>query len=311
MLNVKNLINEYLEYLEVEKGASVKTSENYGRYLRQFFNWVKEYLGNDNFKPEDINLELVRKYRLWLNRRKLKNGKEIKKITQNYYIIALRCFLKYLAKRDIKSLSAEQVELAKQEMRQVDFLEGDDLRRFLASANGDNIRALRDRAILEILFSTGLRVSELCALNREDINLDKNEFSVRGKGGKIRVVFLSNDAKISLQKYLEKRKDTDLALFISIGKNYEKSFLKKKDLRITARSIQRLVKKYAIKAGVVGKRVTPHVLRHSFATNLLQNGADLRSVQAMLGHSSISTTQIYTHITDAHLKEIHQKFHKK
>ncbi len=309
MLNVKNLINEFLEYLEVEKGASVKTSENYGRYLRQFFNWAKEYLSNENFKPEDIDLELVRKYRLWLNRRKLENGKDIKKITQNYYVIALRCFLKYLAKKDIKSLSSEQIELAKQEMRQVDFLEGDDLKRFLVSAGGDSIRLLRDRAIIETLFSTGLRVSELCALNREDINFNKSEFSVRGKGGKIRVVFLSDDAKINLKNYLEKRKDADLALFIAIGKNYEKSFSKKGNLRITPRSVQRLVKKYAVKAGIVGKKITPHILRHSFATNLLQNGADLRSVQAMLGHSSVSTTQIYTHVTDAHLKEIHKKFH--
>lgn len=308
---IKQLINEFLEYLEVEKGAAVKTAENYGRYLREFYNWTKKYLGDDKFGPNDVSLELVRKYRIYLNRKKTEFGKDLKKITQNYYVIALRAFLKYLAKRGIKSLSAEQIELSKQEMRQVDFLEKDDLSRFLSAPAGDDIATLRDRAILETLFSTGLRISELCSLDRDDVDLEKSEFSVRGKGGKIRVVFLSDEAKVYIKKYLAKRKDVDPALFIAIGKNYEKTFSKGDNLRITSRSVQRLVKKYSAKAGIVGKRVTPHVLRHSFATNLLQNGADLRSVQAMLGHSSISTTQIYTHITDPHLKEIHRKFHKK
>ncbi len=311
MVSIKTLINNFLEYLEVEKGAAVKTIENYGRYLREFYNWAKDYLSNEEFTPEDLNLEIVRKYRIYLNRKKTETGKELKKITQNYYVIALRAFLKYLAKRGIKSLPAEQIELSKQEMRQVDFLEKDDLLRFLSAPTGKEILSLRDRAILETLFSTGLRISELCSLDRDDVDLEKGEFSVRGKGGKVRVVFLSDDAKYYLKKYLEKRKDVDPALFIAIGKNYKKAFSKYDNLRITPRSVQRLVKKYSIKAGIVGKRVTPHVLRHSFATNLLQNGADLRSVQALLGHSSISTTQIYTHITDSHLKEIHKKFHKK
>lgn len=280
MENVAKLKKEFLEYLEIEKGRSVKTVENYDRYLKKFFGFAK--ISN----PREISEDIVRKYRLYLNRAGLDKN------TQNYYIIALRMFLKYLAKRNVDSLDAEKIELAKLPQRELDLLSAEDLERLLRAPEGASPKILRDRAILEMFFSTGLRISELCALKIDDTNLKRGEFSVRGKGGKIRVVFLSDRAKGALQNYLEKRGAVD----------NEKLF------PMTPRSIQRMMKKYAIKAGIA-KKVTPHVLRHAFATDLLQNGADLRSVQAMLGHANISTTQIYTHFTDKQLKEVHRAFH--
>lgn len=304
--DISLLIQNYLEYLEIERGRSKKTVENYRHYLKRFIDWAK--IGS----PEKINADLIRQYRLYLNRLEEK-GHFLKKATQNYHIIALRNFLKYLVKRDIKALAAEKIELARQTPREVEFLEGDDLERLLKSPAGISISDLRDRALLEILFSTGLRVSEVCALNRDSINLGKGEFSVRGKGEKIRVVFLSDTAKAALKSYSEKRKDVDSALFVRVlkgKKNIEFSQAKLSKLRLTSRSVQRIIKKYAIKAGIA-RRVTPHTLRHSFATDLLISGADIRSVQTMLGHSSITTTQIYTHITDKQLKETHKNFHGK
>jgi site-specific recombinase XerD len=301
MADIKELLNDYLDYLEVEKNRSKKTRENYGRYLRRFLDWAKIA------SSSEITADLVRKYRLYLNRLDETGRAPLKKITQNYHVIALRNFLKYLAKRDIKVLPAEKIELARQPARQVEFLEADELERLLRAPEGGSFKSLRDRAILELLFSTGLRVSELCALNRDSLNLKKNEFSVRGKGDKIRVVFLSETAKEALKKYLEKRSDVEEALFIHETKHPEKET----ELRLTPRSVQRLVKFYAVKSGISGKKVSPHTLRHSFATDLLMNGADLRSVQEMLGHSSITTTQIYTHITDKALREVHRAFHAK
>ena len=249
---------------------------------------------------------MVRKYRLWLNRQ-LSGTKQdtLKKTTQNYYLIALRGFLKYLVKREIKSLPPERIELAKVSERALDLISIEELKRLLEAPDTKDLKGLRDKAILELLFSTGLRVSELCALNN-DIDLNKDEMSVRGKGDKVRVVFLSGSSKGVIKEYLSKRRDMEEALFISLSNIKED----KRDNRLTPRSIERLVKQYAIKAGIT-KKVTPHIIRHSFATDLLQNGADLRSVQMMLGHSSISTTQIYTHLTDKHLKETHKKFHNK
>lgn len=299
MPNLNELLDDYLDYLEVEKNRSKKTRENYGRYLRRFLDWARID------SPREITAELIRKFRLYLNRLEEGGGAPLKKNTQNYHIIALRNFLKYLAKRDIEVLSAEKIELGKQPARQVEFLEVDELERLLSAPEGDSFKARRDRAILELLFSTGLRVSELCALNRDSFNLKKDEFSVRGKGDKIRVVFLSVTAREALKKYLEKRSDVEEALFIHETKHPEKET----ELRLTPRSVQRIIKFYAAKAGIAGKKVTPHTLRHSFATDLLMNGADLRSVQEMLGHSSITTTQIYTHITDKQLREVHRAFH--
>jgi site-specific recombinase XerD len=316
-MDINSLIKDYLSHLEVERGRSIKTVENYGHYLRRFLNWAKID------KPSQIDADLIRDFRLYLNRLEEK-GKSLKKITQNYHIIALRNFLKYLAKRDIKSMAADKIELAKQTPREVDFLEGDELSRLLKAPDGDSLRSLRDRSLLELLFSTGLRVSELCKLNRDSFNLDKGEFSVRGKGEKIRVVFISETAKVALKSYLAKRKDIEPALFVRIIKgkksggkldaiqpqNNKAKQVRLAELRLTPRSVQRIIKQYAIKAGIT-RHVSPHTLRHSFATDLLMSGADIRSVQTMLGHSSITTTQIYTHITDKQLREIHKNFHGK
>jgi site-specific recombinase XerD len=301
--NVKELKSQFLEHLEIEKNRSPKTIENYNHYLTRFLGFAQIS------SPGQISEDLIRKFRLYLNRLIDGNGRTLKKVTQNYHIIALRAFLKYLAKRDIRSVPAEKIELGKQEERQVTFLESNELERFLHAPKGDSLCDLRDRAILETLFSTGLRVSELCSLDREDMDLKRGEFSVRGKGSKLRVVFLSDNAKLVLATYLDKRPDADESLFIRIPKN--EHFEKFEKLRLTSRSIQRIIKKHAIAAGIVGKKVSPHSLRHSFATDLLRNGADIRSVQALLGHSSVTTTQIYTHVTDKQLKEVHQKFHGK
>lgn len=292
---LQELKRDYLEYLEIEKNRSSLTVRNYDHYLERFLSW------SNAEKPDDVTAEVVRGFRLYLNRFEDKNGRKMKKITQDYYIIAIRGFLKYLAKQDIETLSSEKIELGKVKERQVEFLELDEVRRIIKAAEGGKIENLRDVAMLEMLFSTGLRVSELVGLNIENVNLRNGEFSVRGKGDKIRLVFLSTSAKIALNEYLMHRKDISPALFVSVSKNTDIS-------RLTARSVERIVKKHAIQAGIV-KKITPHTLRHSFATDLLRNGADLRSVQEMLGHSSITTTQIYTHITNKHLKEIHNKFH--
>lgn len=295
---MRRVINSFLEYLEIEKNRSAKTLENYRRYLLNFldFSKVKD--------PSEITAELVRQYRVRLNRVKDHNGNTLKKNTQMYYLIALRSFLKYLARQNIVSLAAEKVELGKISERKLEFLDADELARLLVAPKGDDVASLRDRAILETLFSTGLRVSELCSLNRDNINLENGEFAVRGKGGKLRVVFLSDSAKEALKMYSSERSDIHGALFVA----HHGQLNKKESARLTPRSVQRIVKKYSIAAGVV-KKVSPHQLRHSFATDLLQNGADIRSVQVMLGHSSITTTQIYTHYTDKHLKEIHKKYH--
>lgn len=304
-MNISQLHREFLEHLEIEKGRSLKTLDNYDRYLRRFFEYSKIS------KPEEITEDKIRDFRLWLNRQKTPLGGELKKKTQNYYLIALRCFLKYLMKRKITSLSPQEIELAKTPERELDLINTEELERLLAMPKEENLRELRDKTIIELLFSTGLRVSELCSLNRDNVALNKDEFSVRGKGEKVRVVFLSKQAKNAIKNYLDKRTDINEALFIRIPKkstaNHQSSIASS---RLTPRSVQRIINHYAIKAGIT-KKLTPHGLRHMFATDLLQNGADIRSVQKLLGHSSIATTQIYTHITDKELREIHKKFHNK
>jgi site-specific recombinase XerD len=300
-MDFKTLKREFLEYLEIERGRSLKTVENYDRYLEKFI----EFSGLTD--PKNITDDVVRKYRLQLNRKTLKNGQNLKKNTQNYHLIALRSFLKYLTKREIKSLAPERIELAKTGARELDLISQDELERLLSAPNGDDLKTLRDRAILELLFSTGLRVSELCSLTTDSVDIKKDEFSVRGKGQKIRVVFLSTSAKEALKKYLDKRTDMSEHLFVSIPKN-DKTI--DDTPALTSRSVERIVTYYATKAGI-SKNVTPHVIRHSFATDLLSNGADLRSVQAMLGHENIATTQVYTHVTDKQLRQIHKHFHGK
>jgi site-specific recombinase XerD len=299
----------FLEYTEIERGRSIKTVENYDRYLTRFLEHTK--LRN----PEDINYEIVREYRLWLNRQSAGSRRGIssdtlKKKTQNYYLIALRAFLKYLMRQDVKVMSPEKIELAKTSERELDLISSQDLGRLLAAPNESTLASLRDRAILELLFSTGLRVSELCGLSR-DLDISRDEFSVRGKGEKVRVVFLSDSARSAIKDYLHKRTDVDDALFVQVGRGGEAYQSKKEgSLRLTPRSVERLVKHYAVQCGI-SKKVTPHVIRHSFATDLLDNGADLRSVQALLGHANIATTQIYTHVTDSKLREVHRMFHDK
>ena len=304
--DLKQLKQEFLEYLEIEKGRSLKTVENYNRYLERFLNYSKLT------EAKNITDDIVRNYRLWLNRqyvtKKHVSQVTISKKTQNYHLIALRMFLKYLVRRKISSLSPDQIELAKIPERSIDMISEKELERLLAAPTGKDIKTLRDKAILELLFSTGLRVSELCSLSRY-VDLQKDEFSIRGKGDKIRVVFFSPEAKTAVKEYLKARTDTDEALFINLSA-INKAENADNSHRLTSRSIERIVKHYAIKAGI-SKKVTPHVIRHSFATDLLQNGADIRSVQIMLGHADISTTQVYTHVTDKHLKKIHQKFHHK
>uniref|UniRef100_A0A7C4R8D7 Tyrosine recombinase XerC n=1 Tax=candidate division CPR3 bacterium TaxID=2268181 RepID=A0A7C4R8D7_UNCC3 len=320
VMNLDQLVRQFLEYIEVEKGRSQKTIDNYQHYLVRFLEFASDRGINS---PSQIDLELVHQYRLYLNRFKDHSGETIKKITQNYHIIALRAFLKYLAKRDINSLSAEKVELAKQEQREVHFLNTEELDRVLIAPSlyeKNTLKRMRDEAILHTLFSTGLRVSELTGLNRDQVDLIRGEFSVRGKGGKVRLVFISPEAKEKLQKYIEKRKDKYKAVFIPLFKgfkkieeqveNSEKPLASKKEPRLTPRSVQRMISRYAKLAGIV-KEVTPHTMRHSFATDLLMNGADIRSVQAMLGHSSITTTQVYTHITNQQLKDVHRAFHSR
>ncbi len=306
MASLKRLKQQFLEYVEIEKGRSVKTVENYDRYLNRFLVFIK----TDN--PADIKDDLVRQFRLWLNRQPTghkNNSETLSRKTQNYYLIALRAFLKYMARQEIKTLPADRIELAKVSERSLDLITEEELARLIASPNGKDERDLRDKAILELFFSTGLRLSELRSLTR-DINLNSDELSVRGKGGKVRLVFISDGARKAVKEYLAVRKDISNALFSPAD---EKSF-KKNTTReygfLNNRSIERIVKKHAIKAGI-SKKVTPHTMRHLFATDLLSNGADIRSVQAMLGHSSIITTQIYTHVTDKHLRDVHKKFHKK
>jgi len=332
-MDLKYLYQQFLEYLEVEKGRSLKTIENYDRYVKKFLEFSKIK------SPSNIDDDLLRKYRLYLNRLEKSDGNNLDKKTQNYYLIALRVFLKYLVKRSIVSLPPERIELAKTPQRELDLITEEELQRLLDAPTKDSagsakqnfsrftlprsaagsdasqnfaspnrrdptgtqfsasslgLKAFRDKAILELLFSTGLRVSELCALNRESFSEARaGEISIRGKGGKIRVVFISDTAKEALKEYLNKRSDMEESLFF-----------------ITPRSIERMIKQRAVEAGI-SKKVTPHVIRHCFATDLLSNGADIRSVQALLGHSNIATTQIYTHVTDKQLRDVHKNFHGK
>ena len=298
---VSDYILDFIEYLEVEGGRMSRTAENYEFYLTRFV----EFAGD--ITPDQITAELLRKYRLWLNRYKSLDGNELAMITQSYHLIALRGFLKYFSRRDIPSLAPDKIELPKTHRKQVTFLHYDEVVRLLDEIDTNKESGLRDRAILELLFSSGLRVSELVNLNRDHINTKRREFMVRGKGQKDRPVFISQAAADWVEQYLAMRQDTLAPLFISYSKNVEAN-TSGDYRRLTARSIQRMVSKYARLAGIT-KHVSPHTMRHSFATDLLMNGADLRSVQSMLGHSNIATTQIYTHVTDAHLKDVYEKFH--
>ena len=347
---LEKYVQEFLEYCEIGKNQSSHTIEAYTRYLKKFSDFAA---GMNVLKPKDITLNLINKFRLYLNRLSDDSGRQLKLISQNYHLIALRAFLKYLMKNDIETLPPEKIELPKNPQRQVDFLETDELKRLFEAIKQekDELLRLRDDAILKTLFSTGLRVSELASLKREGLNLDRHEFTVRGKGAKLRLVFLSEDAAQAIKIYLKKRTDNNKALFVGHSKigqpspspssrvksegsvKGEKITAEQKKIAkeiesmsdeaknragntgrkaygLTVRQIQRIIKKYCLLAGIV-KKVTPHTLRHSFATDLLQNGADIRSVQTLLGHASITTTQIYTHVTNQGLRDIHKKYHGK
>lgn len=304
---IDQLKREFLEHVEIEKGNSLKTVNNYDYYLSRFFEFTK--IKNS----KDIDDDKVREFRLYLNRQpglKVRGQASgtLKKNTQNYHLIALRSFLKYLMKRGVTSLSPDRIDLAKIKERSLDLISPDELKRLLNAPDTKSglLQGLRDKAILELFFSTGLRLAELCSLNR-DLDLSKDEFSIRGKGEKVRVVFLSENAKDAIRQYLKARKDLDEPMFV---RSHRSLLGPRTKSRLTHRSIERIVKHYAIKAGI-SKKVTPHIIRHSFATDLLSNGADIRSVQMMLGHANIATTQIYTHITDKQLRDVHKKFHSR
>lgn len=301
-MDISDLIIDFIEHIEVERGRAQKTAENYHLYLQR----LVEFAGNIDVSK--IDAELVRKWRLWLNRYTNEQDDSLSTITQSYHLIALRSFLGYCSKRGIATLTPEKIELPKVKRKQVSFLSGEEVERLIDTIDTQSSAGLRDRAIIELLFSSGLRVSELVNLDRDHINLNRGEFMVRGKGQKDRPVFISPEATEWLATYLKTRTDGAKPLFIrysgaKTGDSQGESF------RLTPRSVQRMVSQYAKLAGIT-KHVSPHTLRHSFATDLLMNGADLRSVQSMLGHSNIATTQVYTHVTDQHLREIHQKFHR-
>lgn len=344
MNNLDKLLLNFLEYCELEKGLSPTTSEKYEYRLSRFFDWAKKKLNKKALTPKDLSEDLIRNFRLYLNRHLSQfSGRELAKSTQVNFMVAIRAFLKFLARRKIKAaVTAEEVDLGKSDARSLKFLDLEQLQKLLSQPKVNTFRGLRDRAILETLFSTGLRVSELVKLNRADINLKTKEFSVIGKGRRRRVVFLSSEACDWLKKYLARRQDAGKPLFIRVpsARSYKGSKTHEKDLssisdhlknktekakienqeelenlenqgeslRLSVRQVQRIAKKYAKQAGIAIE-VTPHVLRHSFATDLLSEGADLRSVQELLGHKNVSTTQIYTHVTNPRLKEVHQKYH--
>ena len=303
-MDLATLKRQFLEYLEIERGRSLKTVENYSRYLERFFTFVKVT------KPVDITEEHIREFRSYLNREPgTKVGgrvESMKQRTQNYYLIALRVFLKYINGRGIETISPARIELAKISERSLNLISTTELVRLRTAPNTNELAGKRDKAILELLFSTGLRISELCALSINDVDLTRDEFPVRGTGGKIRMVFLSDAARCSIENYRKARRDFDSAMFIRYGRKANDGG----DLRLHPRAVQRLLIKYAGQAGIT-RRITPSIIRHSFAADLLQNGTDIQSVQALLGHASINTTQVYTHVTDKHTRDIHKKFHEK
>lgn len=298
---ISDILLDYIEYIEVEGGRSKHTARNYKLYLERFIEF------SDNLQVDKISEEVLRKYRLWLNRYNNERGEDLIKLTQYYHLVALRGFLTYLSKRNIKSLSPEKIELPKVSKKQVTFLYYDEIEKLLDVVDRSSEIGARDGAIIELLFSSGLRVSELVSLNRDHINIERREFMVRGKGKKDRPVFISESTSLNVNKYIAMRTDSLPALFINYSNN-NKSDNSGDFRRLNTRSVQRIISKYAKLAGIT-KHVTPHTMRHSFATDLLMNGADIRSVQTMLGHNDISTTQIYTHITDYHLKESYEKYH--
>ena len=316
-MKIKEATMRFLEYAELDRNLSIRTIRMYAYYLEFFQNWLlgregaktSEEKATADFKVENINDETIREFRLYLSHQYKNPFKgSLKRQTQNYFLVALRSFFKFLIRQKLSVLSPEMIELGKIHDRNLKHLEQSDLKRLLNSPDTKNEIGLRDKAILEVLFSTGLRLSELVGLNKDSVSIERGEFDVLGKGGKRRVVFLSKNAKEWLSKYLKARKDPYSPMFIRYSGPKAKEGLTIEKMRLSARSVERLVEKYRKKAGIL-VRIGPHVLRHSFATDLLYQGADLRSIQEMLGHKNISTTQIYTKVTDFRLREIHEKYH--
>jgi len=308
-MRIKEAVLRFLEYSELDRNLSLKTVKMYGYYLLFFQSWLLKTNKSEDFKVEDVDDNIIRNFRLYLSHQyKNKFKGELKRQTQNYFLVALRSFFRYLIKQKVNTISPEMIELGKQREREIKFLDQTKLNNLFKAVDTSDVMGIRDRAILETLFSTGLRVSEMVALNREHVNIESGEFGVIGKGGKARVVFLTKKAKEWLRKYFSLRNDPYKPLFIRYsGPNSEEDLSDEKK-RLSVRSVERMIEKYRKKAGILF-RIGPHMLRHSYATDLLQQGADIRSVQEMLGHKNISTTQIYTHVTNTRLREVHEKFH--
>lgn len=308
-MDIKEAVLRFLEYCELDKNLSLKTVRMYGYYLEFFRDWLLQKSKSESYQVEKIDENTIREFRLYISHEYKNPFKgDLKRQTQNYFLVALRSLFRYLIKQKLNVLSPEVIELGKQRDRTIKYLLPDELEKLFDSVDTTDIRGLRDRAILEVLFSTGLRVSELVSLNRDQINFDSGEFGVIGKGGKARVVFLSKRAKEFLQQYFAMRDDPYRPLFLRYSGPKAEEGLTDEKSRLSVRSVERMIDKYRKKANILF-RIGPHVLRHSYATDLLSHGADLRSVQEMLGHKNISTTQIYTHVTNTRLKEIHDKFH--
>ncbi|MGH7203786.1 MAG: tyrosine-type recombinase/integrase [Candidatus Levyibacteriota bacterium] len=302
---IQKHIDDFLEYLEVEKNSSKLTIRDYRHYLEVFKEWFTTSIPDKSLS--DLDLKTVRKYRVFLANRTDEKGRNLKKVTQNYYVIALRSLLRFLIKNDYKTLEPSKIDLPKTESRSLKFLEREQIDRLVTMPDTSKEEGVRDRTILELLFSTGLRVSELVKLNHEQINIERREFGVVGKGGRARVVFISDRAAEWIARYVGMRVDVFKPLFIRYsGAVIEEDNGEK--MRLTVRSVERIVKKYTQMAKLPVD-ATVHTLRHSFATDLLTNGADLRSVQEMLGHKNIATTQIYTHVTNKQLRDVHKAFH--
>lgn len=306
--DLATLVRKFLESLEVERNCSRLTVRNYNHYLTVFINYLQEVEKIDRPTIKDVTMDSLRSFRLNLARSPGTGAEEMKSVTQGYYVIAIRSFLKWCIKNDIKCLAPEKIDVPKNKEHSLKFLDSEQVTRLLNQPTLSTKNGLRDKAILELLFSTGLRVSELVKLNRDQINLSTREFGIIGKGGKSRLVFISHQAADYLNRYLRSRMDKMTPLFLrSRGKAEIES--SDEQMRLTPRSVQRLVKHY-VKLAKLPIQATPHTLRHSMATDMIRAGADIRSVQELLGHKNIATTQIYTHVTDSVLREVHEKFHR-
>ncbi|MEN9327839.1 MAG: hypothetical protein RI947_647 [Candidatus Parcubacteria bacterium] len=308
-MGIKEATDRFLEYCELDRNLSLRTVRMYSYYIHFFKDWMLEKQKAEDYDVEKIDEEIIRNFRLYISH-EYKNPHKgvLKRQTQNYFLVSLRSLFRFLIKQKLKVVSPEMIELGKQRDRTIKFLQPDELERLFNIIDVSEEMGIRDRALLEVLFSTGLRVSELASLNKDQINLESGEFGVIGKGGKARVVFLSKHATEWISRYMGMRNDPYRPLFLRYSGPKGDEVLSDEKRRLSVRSIERMIDKYRKQAGILFP-IGPHILRHSYATDLLSHGADLRSVQEMLGHKNIATTQIYTHVTNTRLKEVHDKFH--